>query len=592
MKLLLTSTLIFISLSAFCQISKSQKKKITKIIGEEYIELECEKSYSDYNCQDCQKDTSLVYVGQDDGALENEEFILFRHPIVFSTESEIYKVLRDEHVYINEYEEFENWVRDSIARHRLVVWSEDDEDAYEFGYFRLGGSNHRDQIHLKWDKKFDYDDPNLVPFFASMYLPKPERFYGKRVIDKRKLVYEYTNDYSAIKNLTSAELSKVFPLDTNWHDFNNLSAVTNRVHVIRSEYNYGKKSKFYRDEHSTLSQVWSVVHNDARLDGVRGFQAAAFCDWKSKRLQEEFDDRGLDYRVLVTLPTKKDVQNNSDKYYNYNCRPEDFTEQWRITNSEYSQFIDAVEDSILRMSIYFELQSKEDAKKYINYLDYYFSEGDLEYVELEEFDRDINWELFSLNYNTKIDLKDPEIFAIVNRFKKRNSFIYKYVEMDMYQKAIEGSFTYERENNRDGWSGSRDSIYWNMREIQENGEPKGKEYILGERNMFGEPLATRNHLNYARFMMPQSVDVMPSSGRPEENDSLINNITYEQACAFYHWKYPIHKVTADTDYTKYVFPSREEFEIVRNGGEVFKGSRTVDHATPKFRYVIHLYSKE
>ena len=36
-----------------------------------------------------------------------------------------------------------------------------------------------------------YDDPNYSPLLAQMYYGDPERFYNKKEIDTRKLMFEY-----------------------------------------------------------------------------------------------------------------------------------------------------------------------------------------------------------------------------------------------------------------------------------------------------------------------------------------------------------------------------------------------------------------
>jgi formylglycine-generating enzyme required for sulfatase activity len=44
---------------------------------------------------------------------------------------------------------------------------------------------------LNWEKELDYSDENVIPLLAEMYLPTAERYYRRREIDTRKLMYRY-----------------------------------------------------------------------------------------------------------------------------------------------------------------------------------------------------------------------------------------------------------------------------------------------------------------------------------------------------------------------------------------------------------------
>ncbi|MDR0801113.1 SUMF1/EgtB/PvdO family nonheme iron enzyme [Fluviicola sp.] len=107
----------------------------------------------------------------------------------------------------NEYRQFVEWVRDSMARERIYAGLEDDEDAsryinYSDMYFDEGALEmvefepsdrdvNRAQFSLNWDRRFAYDDPDLMPLLADMYYPQPERFFKRREFDTRKLNFKY-----------------------------------------------------------------------------------------------------------------------------------------------------------------------------------------------------------------------------------------------------------------------------------------------------------------------------------------------------------------------------------------------------------------
>ncbi len=157
----------------------------------------------------------------------------------------------------NEYRQFVNWVRDSIAREILytkdkewvkglpgdgkdgkqAMWSDadatswikyeeyylDESDLADAGttkYIVSGkeDKNSGDIVHeadkrleyrgeydgpfrpnkpenilfyLDWEKELDYTDTDVIPLLAEMYLPTDERYYRRKEIDTRKLMYRY-----------------------------------------------------------------------------------------------------------------------------------------------------------------------------------------------------------------------------------------------------------------------------------------------------------------------------------------------------------------------------------------------------------------
>jgi len=107
----------------------------------------------------------------------------------------------------NEYRQFVEWVRDSIAREKIYAGLEEDEDAerwinYEDMYFDEGALEYveydpsdrelnRSIFSLNWDRRIDYSDPEVVPVLADMYYPQPERYYKRRELDIRKLMFRY-----------------------------------------------------------------------------------------------------------------------------------------------------------------------------------------------------------------------------------------------------------------------------------------------------------------------------------------------------------------------------------------------------------------
>lgn len=138
---------------------------------------------------------------------ENDQDVPFLHQTRAKTVSVQAFYMDQTEITNNEYRQFVYWVRDSIARDKIYYNTEDDDDAsrfinYEDEYFDEGGLEYvefdpsdrelnRTIFNLNWDRSFDYEDRDLIPLLADMYYPAPERFFKRREIDTRKLMYKY-----------------------------------------------------------------------------------------------------------------------------------------------------------------------------------------------------------------------------------------------------------------------------------------------------------------------------------------------------------------------------------------------------------------
>jgi formylglycine-generating enzyme required for sulfatase activity len=137
---------------------------------------------------------------------ENDQDVPFLHQTRAKTASVQAFYMDQTEVTNNEYRQFVEHVKDSIAREKIYLTSEDeasqefinyqeryfDEDSKEFvDYDASDKEKNRSLFTLNWDKKFDYTQEEYVPILADMYYPSNERFYKKREIDTRKLLYKY-----------------------------------------------------------------------------------------------------------------------------------------------------------------------------------------------------------------------------------------------------------------------------------------------------------------------------------------------------------------------------------------------------------------
>jgi formylglycine-generating enzyme len=80
----------------------------------------------------------------------------------------------------NEYRQFEEWVKDSIAHTILAHFEEINSD-------NLDGAN----PPIKWKEEIDYDNPEVQNQLSQMYLPKDQWVNGVKEMELGKLVYKY-----------------------------------------------------------------------------------------------------------------------------------------------------------------------------------------------------------------------------------------------------------------------------------------------------------------------------------------------------------------------------------------------------------------
>ena len=181
----------------------------------------------------------------------------------------------------NEYRQFVNWVRDSIA-HTLLGLADNPEELGE--HFRMDKDGnvieYGDQMpyslinwreKIRWDEeetKMILEDPNY-----GMFLPEHERYYHVKQIDTRKLNFEYywINFRDAAKRgnrpqgqtdrsyFIEKRTDNIFPDTLCWvHDFS---------------YSF--------NEPMTQNYFWHPAYDHYPVVGVSWLQARAFSIWRT-----------------------------------------------------------------------------------------------------------------------------------------------------------------------------------------------------------------------------------------------------------------------------------------------------------------------
>jgi gliding motility-associated lipoprotein GldK len=187
----------------------------------------------------------------------------------------------------DEYRQFVFWVRDSIARHMLG-----DVNPEEF----LIEENPKtgevyDPPYLNWETDIDWnsEDQDIRDQLDDMYLPENERYFRRKEIDTRKLMYSYywvdlhaaaKKDFSETGDYRNAGLA------------NRPQGLRDRSVYVRNEtigvypdtlawihdYTYSFNDPL------TEKYFWHPAYDHYPVVGVNWKQARAFCVWRTEFL--------------------------------------------------------------------------------------------------------------------------------------------------------------------------------------------------------------------------------------------------------------------------------------------------------------------
>ncbi len=207
----------------------------------------------------------------------------------------------------NEYRQFVHWVRDSIMRRLLGEQIEDyviSEDEY---------GNVIDPPLLNWDVDIDRRDEEVNEIVQEMYLPQNERFFGRKEIDTRKLIYEYF----WIDLQQAAKSGNRYDWETGEYNGYVMNNEGQRIEVTdRSAFVIRDRVLVYPDTLSWISDFtysyneplakmyfWHPAYDNYPVVGVNWQQASAFCIWRSQllnaSLQSEDEYFVHDYRLPI-----------------------------------------------------------------------------------------------------------------------------------------------------------------------------------------------------------------------------------------------------------------------------------------------------
>ena len=184
----------------------------------------------------------------------------------------------------NEYRQFTDWVTDSLA-HRLIG-----------GDHIINEGEYGERIN--WKKRIKWDDEQNVETLSELFLPESERYYKRKQIDSRKLIYEYY-----------------------WIDLQAAAQRANRQQGLTDRSVFIKKETLpiYPDtlcwihdytysfnDPITKAYYWHPAYDDYPVVGVSWKQAQAFCVWRTQLLDSYLDENGETVVQDFRLPTESE----------------------------------------------------------------------------------------------------------------------------------------------------------------------------------------------------------------------------------------------------------------------------------------------
>ena len=214
----------------------------------------------------------------------------------------------DTEITNNEYRQFVGWVRDSMARKMLG-------DQYpEFLNTEDRDGNPIDPPTINWREKIDWEDQDYQMAMQDLYMPEAERFFGKKEIDTRKLIYEYW----WIDLNQAAKRSNSYNFDDQRYEGNvydvdgQLVPITNRSSFIMQDQVpiYPDTLTWIRDftysynEPLATRYFWHPGFDDYPVVGVTWKQTEAFCNWRTKIQSDFLSMKGEPELQSYRLPTE------------------------------------------------------------------------------------------------------------------------------------------------------------------------------------------------------------------------------------------------------------------------------------------------
>lgn len=198
----------------------------------------------------------------------------------------------------NEYRQFVYWVRDSMARR--IMAEEVDEEEFSIAENEYG--EELDPPRLDWYAKLKWNEPEAREALEPMFYSPAERYYNRRELDTRKLMYEYYwIDYRRAARRESRD-SEDHPFSMDRSKF----IMRDVINVYPDTLAWIHDFTYSFNEPMTKNYFWHPAYDDYPVVGVSWKQATAFCIWRTQLLEGFLIANGSSIVNDFRLPTESE----------------------------------------------------------------------------------------------------------------------------------------------------------------------------------------------------------------------------------------------------------------------------------------------
>lgn len=225
----------------------------------------------------------------------------------------------------SEYRQFVYWVRDSIARRLL---------GEQFDEFLISEDRYGNEItppFVNWKTKFDWENEEYAEILNDMFLPEHERFFRRKEIDTRKLIYEY--EWVDLQQAAKKSNRYNFEINAYEGDVFNQKGEKNKIQdrsafIMKDKVNvYPDTLAWIADFTYSFNEPWTEMYfwhpgfDEYPVVGVNWKQATAFCIWRSQLLNNFLRSKRQPEVMQYRLPSEAEWEYAARGGLNSNLYP-------------------------------------------------------------------------------------------------------------------------------------------------------------------------------------------------------------------------------------------------------------------------------